>query len=157
MAFEVLSQICQQHGDALTDSAASVFPWVDPSTTNWEQRSQNALIRDRDEPVNSSSPSMSAMFAVVKMFCARQDTRDFWQESYATCMDKLMRAEATQNKLKKCVRKQKKAASKARWESDQAYAALGTLHAQMEQVDQQRAAAQEARANDQAVLAGLWE
>ena len=49
MAFEVLSQICQQHGDALTGSAASVFPWVDPSTTNWEQRSQNALIKDRDE------------------------------------------------------------------------------------------------------------
>ena len=68
-----------------------------------------------------------------------------------------MRVEAAQHKLKKCVRKQKKAASKARWESDQAYAALGTLHAQMEQVDQQRAAAQEARANDQAVLAGLRE
>ena len=61
---------------------------------------------------------MSAMFAVMKMFCACQDTRDFWQESYTTCMDKLMRAKAAQNKLKKCVRKQKKAASKARWESD---------------------------------------
>ena len=46
VAFEVLRQICQQHGDALTSSAASMFPWVDPSTTNWEQRSQNALIRD---------------------------------------------------------------------------------------------------------------
>ena len=71
VAFEVLSQICQQHGDALTSSAASMFPWVDPSTTNWEQHSQNVLIRDRDERVNSSSPSMSAMFAVMKMFCAR--------------------------------------------------------------------------------------
>ena len=68
-----------------------------------------------------------------------------------------MRAEAAQNKLKKCVRKQKKAASKARRESDQAYVALGTLHAQMEQVDQQRVAAQEARANDQVVLVGLPE
>ena len=113
MAFEVLRQIYQQHGDALTSSAASMFPWVDPSTTNWEQRSQNALIRDQDERADSSSPFMSAMFAVVKMFCARQDTRDFWQESYTTCMDKLMRAEAAQNKLKKCVHKQKKAASKA--------------------------------------------
>ena len=72
-------------------------------------------------------------------------------------MDKLMRAEAAQHKLKKCVRKQKKAASKARWESNKAYAALGTLHAQMEQVDQQRAAAQEARADDQALLTGLRE
>ena len=123
-------------------------PWVDSSTAIWEQRNHNALIRDRDERANSSSPTMSATFAVMKMFCTCQDTRDFWQESYTTCIDKLIRAEAAQNKLKKCVRKQKKAASKARWESDQAYVALGTLHAQMEQVDQQRAAAQEARAND---------
>ena len=68
-----------------------------------------------------------------------------------------MRAEAAQHKLKKGVRKYKKAASEARWESDQAYAALGNLHTQMEQVDQQRAAAQEARADDQALLAGLRE
>jgi len=72
-------------------------------------------------------------------------------------MDKLMRAEAVQNKLKKCVRKQKKATSKARRESDQTYEALGALYAQMEQEDQQRVAAQEARANDQAILAGLQE
>ena len=72
-------------------------------------------------------------------------------------MDKLMRAEATQRKLKKRVRKYKKAASEARWETDQAYVALGNLHTQMEQVDLQRAAAQEVRADDQAVLVGLWE
>ena len=113
VAFEVLRQICQQHGDALTGSAASMFPWVDPSIAIWEQHNQNALIRDQNEWANSSSPAMSAIFAVMKMFCTRQDTRDFWQESYTTCMDKLMRAEAAQHKLKKCVRKQKKAASKA--------------------------------------------
>ena len=72
-------------------------------------------------------------------------------------MDKLMRAKATQRKLKKLVRKHKKAASEARWETDQAYVALGNLHTQMEQVDQQRAATQEARADDQAMLAGLRE
>ena len=55
------------------------------------------------------------------------------------------------------MRKHKKAASKARRESDQAYVALGNLHTQMEQVDQQRAAAQEARADDQALLVGLRE
>ena len=60
---------------------------------------------------------MSAMFVVMKMFYTHQDTRDFWQESYTTCMDKLMGAEA-------------------RWETDQAYVALGNLHTQMEQVDQ---------------------
>ena len=53
-----------------------------------------------------------------------------------------MRAEAAQRKLRKCVRKHKKAASEAQWETDQAYVALGNLHTQMEQVDQQRAAAQ---------------
>ena len=66
-----------------------------------------------------------------------------------------MRAKAAQHKLRKHVRKHKKAASEARWETDQAYVALGNLHTQIEQVDQQRAAAQEARADDQAVLAGL--
>jgi len=68
-----------------------------------------------------------------------------------------MRAEAAQHKLKKHVRKHKKAASEARWESDQAFVALGNLHTQMEQVDQPRAVAQEARANGQAILAGLRE
>ena len=68
-----------------------------------------------------------------------------------------MRAEAAQCMLKKHVRMHKKAASESRWETDQAYVALGNLHTQMEQVDQQRAAAQEARADDQAMLVGLRE
>ena len=136
----MLSQICQQHRDELTGSAVGTFPRVDPSTAVWAQRNHNALIQDRDERADSSSPAMSVMFVVMKMFYTRQDTRDFWQESYTTCMDKLMRAEAAQRKLKKRVRKHKKAASEARWETDQAYVALGNLHTQLEQVDQQRAA-----------------
>ena len=36
VAFEVLSRIYQQHGDALTGSAASMFPRVDPYTAIWE-------------------------------------------------------------------------------------------------------------------------
>ena len=79
---------------------------------------------------------MSAMFIVMKMFHACKDTQDFWQESYTTCMDRLMRAEAAQRKLRKHVRKHKKAASEARWDTNQAYVALGNLHTQMEQVDQ---------------------
>ena len=47
-----------------------------------------------------------------------------------------MRAEVAQRKLRKHVRKHKKATSEARWETDQAYVALGNLHTQMEQVDQ---------------------
>ena len=75
---------------------------------------------------------MSAMFAVMKMFYTRQDTRDFWQESYTTCMDKLMRAEAAQRKLRKRLHKHKKASSEA--SSDDV--ALENFHTQMEQVDQ---------------------
>ena len=95
VAFKVLSHICQQHGDELTSSAAGTFPRVDPSTVVWAQRNNNALIRDQDERADSSSFAMSAMFAVMKMFYTCQDSRDFWQESYTTCMDKLMRAKAT--------------------------------------------------------------
>ena len=53
--------------------------------------------------------------------------------------------------------KHKKAASEARWETDQAYVALENLHTQMEQVDQQRATTKEARADDQVMLVGLRE
>ena len=63
-------------------------------------------------------------------------------------MDRIMRAKAAQHKLRKCVHKHKKAASEARWDIDQAYVALGELHTQMESVDQQRAVAQVARADD---------
>ena len=55
------------------------------------------------------------------------------------------------------MRKHKKAASEARWETDQAYVELGNLHTQTEQVDQHKVAAQVARTDDQAVLAGLQE
>ena len=68
-----------------------------------------------------------------------------------------MRAKAAQQKLRKHVRKHKKVASEFRWETDQAYVALGNLHTQMEQVDKQRATTREARDDDQAVLAGLRE
>ena len=71
VAFEVMSQICQQHEDELTNSAVGTFPWVDPSTTVWAQRNQNALIQDQDERADSSSPAMSAMFTMMKIFYAR--------------------------------------------------------------------------------------
>ena len=51
-------------------------------------------------------------------------------------MDRFMRAKAAHRKLKKRVHKHKKATSEARWETDQAYVALGNLHTQMEEVDQ---------------------
>jgi len=72
-------------------------------------------------------------------------------------MDRIMRAKAAQHKLRKRVRKHKRAASEARWETDHAYVALGNLHTQMEQDDQQRAIIQVAKMDDQVVLAGLRE
>ena len=77
VAFEVLSKICQPHGDELTGSAASTFPQVDPATLVWAQRNRNVLVRDWDEWAKSSSPAMSAMFTVMKIFYAHQDTWDF--------------------------------------------------------------------------------
>ena len=71
VAFEVLSQICQQHGDELTGSATGTFPRVDPSIIVWAHRNNNELIQDRDERADSSSPAMSAMFIVMKMFYTR--------------------------------------------------------------------------------------
>ena len=68
-----------------------------------------------------------------------------------------MRAKAAHHKLRKHVHKHKKAAREARWDTNQAYVALGNLHTPMEQVNQQRAAAQAARADDQVVLIGLRE
>jgi len=113
VAFEVLSKIYQQHEDELTGNAAGTFPRVDPSTAVWAQCNRNALIRVRDERADSSSPAISAMFTVMKMFYTRQDSRDFLQESYTTCKDRLMRVEAAQWKLRKRMRKHKKAVSEA--------------------------------------------
>ena len=76
VVFEVLSKICQQHGDDLTGSVASTFPQVDSTTLIWVQHNRNALVRDQDERAESSSPAMSAMFTVMKMFYAHQDTQD---------------------------------------------------------------------------------
>jgi len=57
-------------------------------------------------------------------------------------MDRLMRAEAAQWKLRKHVCKHKKAAWEASWDTDAAYTALGALQTQMENVVADRNAAQ---------------
>ena len=92
VALEALSEICQEFGDELINGPAGTFPWVDLSVTAWMQRGSNALVRDRDERVESSSAAMSAMFAVLKMFYSHQD-------SYVSCMLELQRAQAAQCQL----------------------------------------------------------
>ena len=85
VALEALSEIYQEFGDELVNGLAGTFPRVDPSVTAWMQPGGNALVRDRDERVESSSAAMSAMFAVLKMFYSCQD-------NYVSCMLEFQRA-----------------------------------------------------------------
>ena len=68
IAFDVLSEICQEFGDELVNSPIGSFPWVDTSQTAWTQPGGNAFVRDRDERAGSSNAATSAMYAVMKMF-----------------------------------------------------------------------------------------
>ena len=79
---EALGEICQEFGGELINGLAGTFPRVDPSITAWMQPGGNALVRDHDERAESSSATMSAMFAILKMFYSRQD-------SYVSCMIEL--------------------------------------------------------------------
>ena len=85
VAFEVLSEICQEFGDELVKGPIGSFPRVDPSQTAWTQLGGNALVRDQDERAGSSNATTSAMYAVMKMFYSRQD-------SSISCMQELQRA-----------------------------------------------------------------
>ena len=84
-AFEVLSEIYQEFGDELNNGPVGSFPQVDASQTAWTQPGGNALVRDRDERAGSSNATMSAMYAVMRMFYSHQD-------SYISCMQELQRA-----------------------------------------------------------------
>ena len=84
-AFEFLSKIYQEFGDELVNGPVGSFPRVDASQTAWTQPGAHALVRDRDERAGSSNAAMSAKYAVMRMFCSRQD-------SYISCMQELQRA-----------------------------------------------------------------
>ena len=85
VAFEVLSEICQEFGHELVNGPARSFPRMDTSQTAWTQPDGNALVRNRDERARSSDATTSAMYAVMKMFYSHQD-------SYISCMQELQRA-----------------------------------------------------------------
>ena len=70
VAYEILSTLCQQHGDSLTNSATGSIPQVDPAMALWRQHDRVSVVRDHDEWAQSSSPPMSAMFTVMHMFYA---------------------------------------------------------------------------------------
>jgi hypothetical protein len=65
----------------------------------------------------------------MQMINARHHTRDFWQESYTICVDKLMRAEAAHRKQRRRVRKHMRIAREALWDTDDALTALGAIQA----------------------------
>ena len=108
VAFEILTTLCQQHGDSLTNSAAGSIPQVDQAMAVWRQHDRVSMVRDHDERAQSSSPTMSEKFTVMQKFYAREGIRYFWQESYNICVNKLMEAREVQRRLKKRVRKHKK-------------------------------------------------
>ena len=64
---------------------------------------------------------MSEKFTVMQKFYAREGIRYFWQESYNICVNKLMEAREVQRRLKKHVRKHKKTAREALWDTDDAH------------------------------------
>ena len=78
-AFEILSTLCQQHGDSLTNSVAGSIPQVDLAMVVWRLHDRVSVVWDCDKRAQSSSSAMSAMFTVLKMFYSHQG-------SYVSCM-----------------------------------------------------------------------
>jgi DNA-binding helix-hairpin-helix protein with protein kinase domain len=78
------------------------------------------------------------MFAVIQMFCAREDARFFWQESYQICVDKLIEARIIEQRLRRQVRRHRRAAVYAIADCDAAQAEMQAAHAQRMQAIQQR-------------------
>jgi len=66
--------ICQRFCDELTGGLAASIPRADPAAAEWKQADGYVLVRGRGERAESSSPAMSAMMAVLKLFSQREDT-----------------------------------------------------------------------------------
>jgi len=69
----MLLNICQRFGDELTGGPAASIPRADLAAAEWKQADGCALVRGRGERAVSSSPAMSAMVAVLKLFSQRED------------------------------------------------------------------------------------
>jgi len=70
----MLLNMCQRFGDELTGGPAASIPHADPAATEWKQADGCVLVRGRGERAESSSPAMSAMMVVLKLFSQREDT-----------------------------------------------------------------------------------
>ena len=86
VAFEVLSKICQQHGDELTGSAASTFPQVDPTTSVWVQHNSNVLVQMVAQVVNDTFLNVfgtpALLCNVLHFMGYMEPPRYFWMEEY---------------------------------------------------------------------------
>ena len=67
-AHAMLLNICYRFGDELIGGLAASIPHDDPAAAEWKQADGCALVQGRGERVGSSSPAMSAMMAVLKLF-----------------------------------------------------------------------------------------
>ena len=93
-AHAMLLNICQRFGDELTGGPAASIPHVDPTAAEWKEADGCALVRGRGEQAKSSSPAMSAMMVVLKLFSQREDT-------YAQVMVAVRQAQEMQRKAEK--------------------------------------------------------
>jgi len=93
-AHAMLLNICQRFGDELIGGPATSIPRADPAAAEWKQADGCELVQGRGERAESSSPAMSAMIAVLKLFSRREDT-------YAQVMMAVHQAQEMQQKAEK--------------------------------------------------------
>jgi len=134
-ALEVLLEICQDFGDELVNSRAGSFPRVSVTDTFVSQIGTEPLEMRETMVGYSSSPAMSAMLAVLKMYYVRQDT-------YIEAMLALQQAQSGQRKLRKRVCKHRKAFSDAQAEIQNYHTALQARRNQVENAVRERNEAQ---------------
>jgi len=131
----VLLEICQDFGDELVNGPVGSFPRVSATDTFVSQIGTEPLEMRETMLGYSSSSAMSAMLAVLKLYYVRQDT-------YIKAMLVLQQAQAGQRKLRKCVRKHRKAFSDAQAEIQNYHTALQARCNQVENAVRERNEAQ---------------
>ena len=73
-AHAMLLNLCQRFGNELTRGLGTSITYANPASVDWKQAEGCALVRGRGERAESSSPAMSAMMAMLKLFSQREDT-----------------------------------------------------------------------------------
>jgi len=134
-ALEVLLEICQDFVDELVNGPAGSFPRVSVTDTFVSQIETDPLKIRETILGYSSSPAMSAMLAVLKLYYVCQDT-------YVETMLALQQAQVGQRKLRKRVRKHRKAFSDAQAEIQNYHTALQARRNQVENAVKERNEAQ---------------